>query len=140
MQNRIAMKILSRITLIIALLALSVRTTAQEGSNDIFTPIAQYISQGDIEKLSSLFAENLEISIISNSSNSSKNKAKQILKSFFNLHTPRSFDITHTTVKSNRTYALGRLNAGGEIFLVTIFVSFGNSSYKIQQFKVDKLN
>lgn len=35
-------------------------------------------------------------------------------------------------------YALGRLNAGGEMFEVTIFVTFKNQSYRIQQLKIQK--
>ena len=35
-------------------------------------------------------------------------------------------------------YALGRLNAGGEIFEVTIFVSCKDDSYRIQQIKISK--
>ncbi len=37
-------------------------------------------------------------------------------------------------------YALGNLNAGGEIFLVTIFVGFDNSTYKIQHLKIERLD
>ncbi|MGM9793690.1 MAG: hypothetical protein ACI3Y8_05845 [Candidatus Cryptobacteroides sp.] len=35
-------------------------------------------------------------------------------------------------------YALGRLNAGGEIFEVTIFVSCKGDTYRIQQIKILK--
>ena len=36
-------------------------------------------------------------------------------------------------------YALGQLNAGGEVFIVTIFVSSKtDGTYQIQQFKIDR--
>ena len=36
-------------------------------------------------------------------------------------------------------YALGQLNAGGEVFIVTIFVSSkADGTYQIQQFKIDR--
>ena len=91
----------------------------QNEGYDVFIPIAKYIRQGDADKLSAWFDSNLEISIISNTSDSSKNQAKQILKAFFSKHTP-----------------VGRLNAGGETFEVTIFVTFKKDSYKIQQLKI----
>jgi len=112
--------------------------SAQDGSYDVFIPIAKYIGQGDVEKLSAWFADNLEISIISTSNDSSKNQAKQILKSFFESYTPRSFDITHTAGRTNMKYALGSLNAGGEVFIVTIFVTNKSSGYKIQQLEIDR--
>lgn len=110
---------------------------AQGGSYDVFLPIAKYISQGDAERLSAWFADNLEVTIQSKSVDSSKSQAKQILRSFFNVNTPQSFDITHTVSRSNVKYALGSLSAGGEVYMVTIFVSSDGETYKIQQLKID---
>ena len=69
-------------------------------------------------------------------SSASKNQAKQILKAFFDSYSPRGFDITHTAGRSNMKYAIGRLSAGGESFEVTIFVTFKQDTYKIQQLKI----
>ena len=93
---------------------------------------------GDAEKLSAWFADNLEICIFSTTNDSSRNQAKQIMKSFFDSYTPRSFDINHTAGRTNMKYALGSLNAGGEVFEVTIFVNYKDNSYKIQQLKIEK--
>lgn len=116
------------------------KTSAQDDGYDVFVPIAKYIRLGDAEKLSAWFDDSLEISIISNTSDSSKNQAKQILKAFFDSYSPRGFDITHTAGRSNMSsnmkYAIGRLSAGGESFEVTIFVTFKQDTYKIQQLKI----
>lgn len=112
---------------------------AQDGVYDVFVPIAKYMEGGDAEKLSAWFADNLEISILSVTNDSSRNQAKQIMKSFFSQYTPRSFEISHKAGRSNMKYALGALNAGGELFLVTIFVSCKESTYKIQQIKIDRV-
>lgn len=109
---------------------------AQTEGYDVFVPIAKYIRLGDAEKLSAWFDDSLEISIISNTGDSSRNQAKQILKSFFDSFSPRGFDITHTAGRSNMKYAIGRLSAGGESFEVTIFVTFKQDTYKIQQLKI----
>ena len=81
---------------------------AQDEGYDVFIPIAKYIRQGDAEKLAAWFDDNLEISVISNTSDSSKNQARQILKAFFDSYTPRGFEITHTAGRSNMKYAVGR--------------------------------
>jgi hypothetical protein len=60
------------------------------------------------------------------------------MKSFFSTYAPRSFDITHTAGQSNMKYALGTLNAGGQVFEVTIFVSNKKSDYRIQQLRIQK--
>ena len=106
---------------------------------DVFVPIAKYIGQGDADKLSAWFADNLERTVMSMTRDSSRNQAKQILKNFFDNHTPRSFEIIHMASRSNSKYALGQLNAGGEVFIVTIFVSSSKDSFKIQQLKIERM-
>ncbi len=112
---------------------------AQTERNDVFTPISKYIIKGDADCLSAWFDDNLEICVASRESNASKAQARQILKTFFESYTPRSFGITHTAERENMKYALGNLSAGGETFSVTIFVSAKSDGYKIQQIKIERL-
>ena len=112
---------------------------AQDKAQDIFVPISKYFSQGNVESLSAWFDDNLEINILSQGANASRNQARQMLKSFFDKYTPRSFEITHTAGRANMKYALGTLNAGGENFLVTIFISAKDESFHIQQPKIERV-
>ena len=116
------------------------RVMAQDSGYDVFTPIAKYLSKGDADKLSAWFSENLEVTIFSRSNDSSSNQARQIVKSFFKSYTPRSFEITHTAGRSNMKYALGTLSAGGELFNVTIFVSYKDTGYRIQHLKIERID
>ena len=122
------------ITAIIAMASLlcASNASAQDSSYDVFNPIAKYLAKGD--------ADNLEITIFSNSNDSSRNQARQIIKSFFKSYTPRSFEINHTAGRSNMKYALGTLSAGGELFTVTIFVSYKDSDYSIQHLKIERID
>lgn len=117
-----------------------VQMSAQDSSYDVFNPISKYISEGDAEKLSAWFSDNLEVTIFSQSNDSSKNQARQIMKSFFRSYTPRSFEIMHKAGRSNKKYALGTLNAGGEMFMVTIFVNYHEQDYRIQHIKIERMN
>ena len=121
------------------LLLSNVGLKAQDGSNDVFQPIAKYIALGDADKLSAWFSDNLEITIFASSNDASRTQARQIMKSFFKSYTPRSFEISHKAGRSNMKYALGTMNAGGEMFLVTIFVNFSDDNYKIQHLKVERI-
>ena len=125
---------------VIAVLALflSKDAKAQDNSYDVFNPISKYLALGDADKLSAWFSDNLEITIFSNSNDSSRNQARQIMKSFFRSYTPRSFEITHKAGRSNMKYALGTLNAGGEMFVVTIFVNYVDKDYRIQHIKIER--
>ena len=114
--------------------------SAQDTGYDVFNPIAKYLAMGDADKLSAWFSDNLEVTIFSDSNDSSRNQARQIMKSFFRSYTPRSFEITHRAGRSNMKYALGTLTAGGEMFVVTIFVGYSDTSYKIQHLKIERQN
>ena len=133
------MRVRIRFFLACAALLLCLTAKAASDSYDVFVPISKYLASGDAESLSAWFSDNLEISIMSSTNDSSKNQAKQILKTFFSSHTPRSFEINHTASRSNTKYALGYLNAGGELFEVTIFVSKSKDRYVIQQLKIDRI-
>lgn len=110
----------------------------REQADDVFSPISKYLAQGNAEALSAWFADNLDISIIAEESAASRLQAKQIVQTFFESHTPRSFTITHTTGRSTMKYAVGELHAGGERFHVTIFVSLKGSTYRIQQLSISR--
>lgn len=132
-------RILMRSMAAAVLLLSNVGLKAQDGSYDVFQPIAKYIALGDADKLSAWFSDNLEITIFASSNDASRTQARQIMKSFFKSYTPRSFEISHKAGRSNMKYALGTMNAGGEMFLVTIFVNFSDDNYKIQHLKVERI-
>lgn len=131
--------ILNTLTAAVALFSYA-GVKAQDAGYDVFNPIAKYMALGDAEKLSAWFSDNLEVTIFSDSNDSSRNQARQIMKSFFRSYAPRSFEITHKAGRSNMKYALGTLNAGGEMFVVTIFVGYNDTAYKIQHIKIERLN
>ena len=133
------MRTVIKLFLASAALTFCIAVHAAGDGYDVFVPISKYLAKGDSESLSAWFADNLEITVMSTTTDSSKSQAKQILKSFFDTHTPRSFEINHSASGSNSKYALGYLNAGGELFEVTIFVSKCKDSYKIQQLKIDRI-
>ena len=132
--------VISKVTVFALTVLTCAGVTAQEKGYDVFNPIAKYLAKGDADRLSAWFSDNLEVTIFATSNDSSRNQARQIMKSFFKSYTPRSFEISHKAGRSNMKYALGTLNAGGEMFLVTIFVNYKDSDYKIQQLKIERID
>ena len=114
----------------------SVKTIPQNtaGEFSVFASITKYLALGDAVSLSSWFADNLEVTIISSNRNCSRKQAQEILRSFFEANTPRSFQPTHKASEGNKKYMIGLLNAGGELFQVTIYATASaGDTYKIQQ-------
>ena len=110
-----------------------------EGEFSVFSSITKYLAQGDVPALSSWFADNLELTVISSSRICSKKQATEILRTFFDSYTPRSFQPTHKASEANKKYLIGLLNAGGELFQVTIYATAsGGDTYKIQQLNISR--
>jgi len=105
----------------------------------VFSSITKYLAAGDAAALSSWFADNLDVTIISSSRNCSKKQARETLSKFFSANTPRSFQVMHKASEANKKYLIGLLNAGGELFQVTIYAtSSGGEPYKIQQLNISR--
>jgi hypothetical protein len=111
---------------------------AMQQNQDVFVPIGKYLQQGDAEKLSAWFANNLELDILGTINDCSKIQATQIMKDFFSKYTPKSFTITHKSGNPPMKYAIGTLNAGGEKFRTTIFVKTQEKGNLIQQLRIEK--
>ena len=117
----------------------SAPASAPGGEFSVFSSITKYLAAGDAASLSSWFADNLDVTVISSSRNCSKKQAREILRSFFESYTPRSFQVTHRASEANKKYMIGLLNAGGELFQVTIYAtSSGGDTYKIQQLNISR--
>ena len=113
-------------------------STAQEGSQDVFTPIGKYLQAGDYDKLSAWFADNLELDMLGAVNNCTRNQAKLIMKNFFTNYTPQKFTIIHKSGKAPMKYAVGSLIAGGEHFRVILYVKTSDEKSYIEQLKVER--
>ena len=112
---------------------------SQEDGFSVFSSITKYLAAGDAASLSTWFADNLDVTIISSTRSCSKKQAREILRSFFASNTPRSFQVSHRASEANKKYLIGLLNAGGELFQVTIYAtSTGQETYRIQQLSISR--
>ena len=117
----------------------NMQVQSPEGEFSVFSSITKYLAAGDVASLSSWFADNLDVTVISSTRNCSKKQAREILRSFFEANTPRSFEVTHKASESNKKYMIGLLNAGGELFQVTIYATAqAGDTYKIQQLAISR--
>ena len=111
----------------------------QDDGFAVFSSITKYMAAGDAASLSTWFADNLDVTVISSSRSCSRKQAREILRSFFEANKPRSFNVTHKASEANKKYMIGLLNAGGELFQVTIYATSSNGDpYKIQQLNISR--
>lgn len=124
--------------ILLAIAGLFICNAVSAQDADIFAPISKYMEQGECEKLSVWFAGNLELDILGEVNNCSRNQARLIMRNFFANYTPKHFGIIHKSSKAPMNYAVGTLDAGGEKFRIILYVkSDGDKSY-IEQLKISR--
>ncbi|MBO8481370.1 MAG: DUF4783 domain-containing protein [Muribaculum sp.] len=112
--------------------------TTQGNEADVFVPIGKYIQQGNADRLSAWFADNLEVTILGNSNDCcSKNQAKEIMQAFFDANRPYRFNIIHKSGESIMKHAIGRLYCNQSNYSVTISVMIGENGNHIQILRID---
>lgn len=104
----------------------------------VFVPISKYIEKGDVDCLAAWFANKLEIDIFGNTSQCSRNQARQIVRNFFTEYTPKNFEIVYKSGTYPMEYAVGNLDSGGDKFRVTILVKINESGNYIELLKFEK--
>ena len=126
----------SSLFLLILFFATPFPAAAQE--QDVFVPIAKYIQNGDADRLSAWFAQNLEIDVLGVNNVCSRQQARQIMREFFNEFSPQVFRIAYKSGKSPMKYAIGTLSAGGSKFRVTLYVKTQQEGNFIQQLRIER--
>lgn len=105
---------------------------------DVKTSIISGFSSGNAKMLSVHFASNVAMNLQSKKGLYSKSQAMQVLQSFFNEHTPTSFNITYngSSVKS-KTFYIGDLITKNGQFKVTVGTKEENGVKYISQISVN---
>ena len=83
--------------------------------------LANAIGQGDASAMSAWFHQSLEMTILEEEYETSKNQASRILESFFKSHTPTAFTISFEGTKEQSKYAIGSLSTSMGNFRVNMF-------------------
>jgi len=83
--------------------------------------LATAIGEGDATAMSAWFHQSLEMTILDEEYECSKNQASRILESFFKSHKPSGFRISFEGSKEQSKYAIGTLSTSDGSFRVNMF-------------------
>lgn len=105
-----------------------------------FSVIAKAINEGNIEKLSSFFDENVELTLLEDDGLFGKDQATQLIKRFFDKNPPKSFKLVHQgTNNKGLHYCIGdMLTASGETFRVCYYLKEIDGKFVIQEFGIEE--
>ncbi len=85
------------------------------------TELAEAIGKGDATRMSAYFHQSLEMTILENEYEASKNQATRIMESFFKKHPPSAFKVSFEGTKEQSKYAIGTLTTKNGAFRVNMF-------------------
>jgi len=90
-------------------------------SQTVPADLSKAIGQGNATAMSAWFHQSLEMTILEDEYECSKNQATRILESFFKSHKPTGFSISFEGSKEESKYAIGTLNTSNGSFRVNMF-------------------
>ncbi len=83
--------------------------------------LSRAMENGDATLLSAFFHQSLEMTILDEDYEVSKNQATRIMENFFKSHKPSGFKISFEGTKEQSKYAIGTLTTADDTFRVNLF-------------------
>ena len=90
-------------------------------SQTVPADLVSALGRGDANAMSAWFHQSLEMSILEEEYETSKNQATRILESFFKNNKPTTFSVSFEGTKEQSKYAIGTLNTSNGNFRVNLF-------------------
>ena len=90
-------------------------------SQTVPADLVQAIGKGNVSDMSAWFHQSLEMTILEEEYECSKNQASRILENFFKSHKPTGFSISFEGAKEQSKYAIGTLSTSQGNFRVNMF-------------------
>lgn len=90
-------------------------------SQTVPAELSRAMGQGNATAMSAWFHQSLEMSILEEEYECSKNQASRILESFFKDHKPSGFSVSFEGAKEESKYAIGTLTTSNGNFRVNMF-------------------
>ena len=107
-------------------------------SQTVPADLVSALGRGDAAATSAWFHQSLEISILEQEYETSKNQATRILDSFFKSHKPSAFTVSFEGTKEQSRYAIGTLRTSSGNFRVNLFFLDKDNKRLIYYLSIEK--
>jgi hypothetical protein len=106
---------------ILTILFMNMLVLPQVLSQTVPAELSRAMGQGNATAMSAWFHQSLEMTILEEEYECSKNQASRILESFFKDHKPTGFSVSFEGAKEESRYAIGTLTTSNGNFRVNMF-------------------
>ncbi len=100
--------------------------------------LSEAIGKGDASRMSAYFHQSLEMTILENDYEASRNQATRIMESFFKKHPPSLFKVSFEGTKEQSKYAIGTLTTKDGAFRVNMFFLNKDGARLIYYLSIEK--
>lgn len=130
---------LAKMIAIIAVFATVSGFSLQAQTKQVSGVIVSALTKGDAEKLSTFFANSIELVVDNNDDVYSKAQATSILNDFFNKNKVISFQVLHNGTKDSASFLIGLLRTSNNQEFRVYVLTRGEQS-QIQQLRIEPSN
>lgn len=125
-------------SLFLFIIAIAPICRSMSSQADIIDDLSSYFKAGNSKEIAKNFAPTIELIIIDEEDVYSKAQGEQILKDFFNKHTPVKTSIFHR-INNSQNYRFGVIlvSTSKETFRVSITMKKFNTSFLITELRVE---
>ena len=123
---------------ILTILLLNILVLPQVLSQTVPADLISALGRGDAAATSAWFHQSLEMSILEEEYETSKNQATRILESFFKSHVPTGFKVSFEGTKEQSKYAIGTLSTSNGNFRVNLFFLDKDNKRLIYYLSIEK--
>ena len=103
--------------------------------------IHEALNTGNSQKLSTLFAESIDLTILDEEDTYSKKQAEQIIKKFFTNHTIVRYEVVHVgSAKDGSFFEIGKLHTKKKNYRTYFVLKGKQKNQKIHQFRIEDDN
>jgi hypothetical protein len=107
-------------------------------SQTVPADLVNALGRGDASAISAWFHQSLEMSILEEEYETSKNQATRILENFFKNHKPNGFTVSFEGTKEQSKYAIGTLSTSDGSFRVNLFFLDKDNKRLIYYLSIEK--
>ncbi|MDF1575119.1 MAG: DUF4783 domain-containing protein [Bacteroidales bacterium] len=123
---------------ILTILWISMLVLPQVSGQTVPPDLVRAIGNGDAASMSAWFHQSLEMTILEQKYETSKNQASRILESFFKSHTPSAFTVSFEGTKEQSKYAIGTLSTDSGNFRINIYFLMKEGKRLIYYLSIEK--
>ncbi len=106
-------------------------------SDNLSKTISNAFNTQNVEMLSGLFTDDVELTLPDGNSSENRNAVKTVLSGFINQKHVSGFEVLHQGERGNRMFIIGKLISPSASYRINVFLKNDSGNFRIYQLKIE---